>query len=838
MTGHIQMELDIESLQYVKHVVSMYQAADAIETLQSAIEKESFSGRRMSLMVNIAFLKLSLELTSDVINICGQVLKQEPSFTMAHFLKGLAFLWKSHEEAAISAWEDALKVGGPARFYALMKRLTVDPNVRAHLFQLRYDVEAVVDMLQDSVYKVYTESDTQQAFAELRGSMAGPAISHFNLILAADPANYEAYKGRACGHCLLGNWMQAIEDFTKAIEADVDVDECCKYRGMAYAALGKYGAAVMDLSHAISLSPRDYDAILVRARIQMRRKLYGHALRDFEKVSDSRGDDNLWLSIAECRYALGYLATASEALARVSGDDPRKLYCHFLILRDTRKFEEALEVILKLVETLPVFFTLRTAADFLSDLGRSEEAIRYYKLALDQKPGDADTQRLYGLALFESGEAMQAVTLLQQVSETADLEERTIAYSELVINDILTGGDVENFDKKTTEKSLLKECSKDGRFMLFVMKSSYLPISECLRELARGHALIKKTEIPESFSLPEATDVFDKLLEDADRLGRKCVPEAKEVVDNRRVIRALGLCVLYIARQMKTKYFLEPEDSDWEPVLEECKGILNLADMRQRVKWVAGHSSMSTAGSLPIYYLQRGERCSPRFCQAKQMQLAVSKLREEIRNHNSKGWSGAEIDALSDLPAIYAMAQKDLKVTQTLPVGGGDQIFSMPLHLQYLGDHGWNLFLQPHQDVTSRSLYYKVLSDMWLKVVSNDGQSLAALASFVVVFWITHPLACYSPEFGHVFFHAYLLASDNAETGVLEDGPGELFMRYLLRWNATEMLSICRNLYEKRTPSTVHQESLDFWNELPSFGTVLKLLQHPYTKPEPQAKSE
>ena len=828
---------DPTALQFVINEMRCFHTAQALEVVRNALNEDAQN--KPALLVNMALLKLSLELVKSAISDCKKAEAYEPAFPLAYFVEGLGHLWSSHEEAAVEAWENGAAHGGPVYQFAVMRRLTVDHNFRAHVFRMRFDVLAVLEMFEsaDAAKKVYTECDTQQAFAELTSSQTNASIAHFNLIIAADPENMKAYKGRGCAECLVGQWKNAIEDLTKAIKNDVDVAECSRFRAIAYAALGNYSAAVADFSVAISISPMDFEAIVERAKIQMIRKFYGSALSDFQKIMETKYDESISVAIAECHYALGDLEFAKKEIEKYQGNpDQRKCYCYYLILRDLRMFDEAKEKIMKAVELLPTFFLLRTAGDYMLDLGRPEEAARYYVAALNQKPGDAETQRLYALVLFELGEAVPACSILQHMSVAADEEENGIDLCQDVIKDIVLNGDLKNFNVSRHKGSILKEGATDGRFMLHLMKSINNPFTEAVRNLAEGPTKIEKEELPESFSLPQLDQPWTELLEDADRLGRKCLMEVREVVDNSRLIRALGLCVLMLAHQMKAKWFGNPSKDDWKEAIEMCRGILNLADLRTDVTWIVDKNGSVKSDIVPVYYLQRGERPSPRFF--KDM-AHISMLRLRTGLGKIVGISQRELASMTRLSSIYSLVQQDVSIAGTVQVDSGEELPTPSVNVKYLGAYGWELFVKPPVNIDGIHRYHEVIGSVWERMMLNvDEERLSLLPYFVDLIWLVHPLAAYSHELGHVMFHAVMLAADGVEVPVLKGGLGEVFIRQMIAPKIQDMNDICKSIYAKREPSHVHESSLEFWSKPPSIATIMRLLLVRQERPESETKEE
>lgn len=830
---------DPASLDFVKNEIAGYRTTQALDTLKTMLMDDSPRERKIHVLVNQALLKLSLELVKSAITDCKQAIALDQSFSLAFFVEGLAYLWSGHEETAVEAWENGVSHGGPVYQFALMKRLTVDHNLRAHVYRLRFDIVAVLDLLADneSCKKVFTECDTQQAFTELTSSQTTASIAHFNLILAADPENYKAYKGRGCAECLVGQWKNAIDDLTKAINGNVDVAECSRFRAIAYAALGHYSAAVADFSVAIAISPMDFESVVERAKIQMIRKFYMSALSDFQKIMETKYDEATSVAIAECHYALGDLEFAKKELEKYDGPpDQKKLYCYYLTLRELGMFEEAKEKILKAVELLPTFFLLRTAGDFMFDLGKPAEAARYYVAALNQKPGDAETQRLYALVLFEIGEAIPACSILQHMSVAADEEESGIDLCQDVINDIALNGDLKNFNVSRYTRSILKEGAVDGRFMLHLMRGIAGPVTASVRELSAGATKIGKEELFDAFTLPAITPSTE-LIEDADRLGRKCLIRAREVVDNVRVIRALGLCVLMLAHKMKNQWLVTPSKDDWREAIELCRGILNLADLRTDVSWIVGKDGEVRSDVVPVYYLQRGERLSPRFYK-ETASIAMLRLRTGLTK--SVDLSSRDLSTMTRLSSIYSLVQRDISISGTVQVDS-EELPTPSVNVRHLGAYGWELFVKPPTSIDAIHRYHGIIANVWEKMMTSqtDDERLAMLPYLVDLIWLVHPLSAYSHELGHVVFHAFVLAVSNSEVPVLEGVSGEIFIRQMIAPKIRDMTETCKILYGKKVDSCVSESSLDFWNEMPSVAAIMRVLMVEHKiEPEPVAETE
>ncbi len=76
-----------------------------------------------------------------------------------------------------------------------------------------------------------------------------------NHTLKVTDNNWHIYNGRGVAYGDLGNYRQAIDDFSMVIEIKPGFAEAYINRGTAYAYLGNYRQAIEDFSRAIEIKP-------------------------------------------------------------------------------------------------------------------------------------------------------------------------------------------------------------------------------------------------------------------------------------------------------------------------------------------------------------------------------------------------------------------------------------------------------------------------------------------------------------------------------------------------------------------------------------------------------
>jgi tetratricopeptide (TPR) repeat protein len=96
------------------------------------------------------------------------------------------------------------------------------------------------------------------------------AIDDCSRAIEIDPGFAEAYYNRGNAYVALGNHRQAIDDYGRAIEIKPGYVAAYCNRGHAYADLGNYRQAIEDYSRAIEIKPGYADAYNNRAFIYLK----------------------------------------------------------------------------------------------------------------------------------------------------------------------------------------------------------------------------------------------------------------------------------------------------------------------------------------------------------------------------------------------------------------------------------------------------------------------------------------------------------------------------------------------------------------------------------------
>ena len=109
------------------------------------------------------------------------------------------------------------------------------------------------------------------------------AVDDFSKAIELDPKNGKAYYNRAIVYGALGRNKDAIEDGTRAIELNPKDANAYINRGIDYIGIGNYGKAVADLNKAIELNAQDAAAYYARGYAHQKLSTFERALPDFRK---------------------------------------------------------------------------------------------------------------------------------------------------------------------------------------------------------------------------------------------------------------------------------------------------------------------------------------------------------------------------------------------------------------------------------------------------------------------------------------------------------------------------------------------------------------------------
>jgi tetratricopeptide (TPR) repeat protein len=138
------------------------------------------------------------------------------------------------------------------------------------------------------------------------------AIDYLTKAIELDPKSSRAYYYRGIAYGKLGNDQQAIKDFDKAIELNPKYSMAYNGRGIAYGNLGDYKQAIEDYNKAIELNPKYAHAYYDRGLAYDKLGNYKQAIEDYGKAIELT--QNIRWPIMAGVLPMAILATTSRQL--------------------------------------------------------------------------------------------------------------------------------------------------------------------------------------------------------------------------------------------------------------------------------------------------------------------------------------------------------------------------------------------------------------------------------------------------------------------------------------------------------------------------------------------
>lgn len=183
------------------------------------------------------------------------------------------------------------------------------------------------------------------------------AISDYTKAIELNPKDAVAYNSRGITYKKLGQYTQAISDYTKAIELNSKYAMAYNNRGNAYYYLGQYTQAISDFTKAIELNPEDAEAYCNRGLVYKKLDQYTKAISDYTKAIEL--NPKYALAYYNRGFAYGKLDQYTKAISdftRAIELNPKLALAYNyrgLAYASLGKFEEAEKDLLKAVELNP-----------------------------------------------------------------------------------------------------------------------------------------------------------------------------------------------------------------------------------------------------------------------------------------------------------------------------------------------------------------------------------------------------------------------------------------------------------------------------------------------------
>ncbi len=168
-------------------------------------------------------------------------------------------------------------------------------NVVRDYFVNTYNIEIDMDWESSSEYQLNhlkaSEQDYNRGLASLHSGEYQQAINDLTRAIEIYPNHAAAHINRGSAYYKLGNHQQAIEDFNKAIEIDPKLAEAYFGRGNVFFKLGSYRQTINDYNKALELNPKFIHAYINLGNVFVKLGDRDIAIQNY-KIAAQLGDIN------------------------------------------------------------------------------------------------------------------------------------------------------------------------------------------------------------------------------------------------------------------------------------------------------------------------------------------------------------------------------------------------------------------------------------------------------------------------------------------------------------------------------------------------------------------
>ena len=224
------------------------------------------------------------------------------------------------------------------------------------------------------------------------------AIENYTTALEIKPRDASTYYWRGSAFESAGTYDRAIQDFTKAVSIDPSDASNYAARGRAYRKAGDYERAIQDYSSALAIDPRNASNLLLRAMIYDDIEKFDLAVADLTRAIALAPNDpsnytwrgKAYRSIEKFDLAIADL-TRAIALAP---NDPFNYTSRAEVYRSIGDYERALTDLSRSVELKPDAYVYSLRGRTYDAMKKPDQAIVEYTNALKFAPTE-DRRALY-----------------------------------------------------------------------------------------------------------------------------------------------------------------------------------------------------------------------------------------------------------------------------------------------------------------------------------------------------------------------------------------------------------------------------------------------------------
>ena len=352
----------------------------------------------------------------------------------------------AHLNERITAQHSLFLFGLPSSEKLISEEIIIESASKE---QIRKDLEELHDICEESLFPdfvgfayiqrpdaPYLTPDAEEYFrsglkAQQRGQYS-EAIQDFTKAIELKPDYATAYATRGTVYGNQGEYDRTIQDLTKAIELKPDYTGAYLIRGTAYFYQGEHDRTIQDLTKAIELKPNYAEAYATRGEAYFRQGEHDHTIQDFTKVIELKPDDaTAYVNRGRAYGNQGeYDRTIQDATKAI------KLKPNYAEAYATRgevyfrqgEYDHAIQDATKAIELKPddaeAYFTRGRA---YGNQGEYDRTIQDATKAIKLKPNYAEAYATRGTAYFYQGEYDRAI---QDATKAIELKpDDAIAYA-------------------------------------------------------------------------------------------------------------------------------------------------------------------------------------------------------------------------------------------------------------------------------------------------------------------------------------------------------------------------------------------------------------------------
>jgi tetratricopeptide (TPR) repeat protein len=317
------------------------------------------------------------------------VVARAPDFPWGYFNRGITYLEQTNYDAAVTDF---------SRVIELVPDVPDGYYVRGYTYYEMGNNEGALADFHEYVRMVGSaaaDPEVLQIIADLEGSgvptsaTGGARAAPFRIapLFSSEPASGDPAAAYDEGIAFLqeGEYEQALDSFTRAIELDPAYADAYYIRGALSSFLADYDVAVADFTHVIELAPNFPDVYFDRGQAYYYQSDLTQAQADFDQYIELAG-------VNAAQERLDFIAQIERDQALVAGPAPttaQGFYDRASAYNRLRDFDAAIADLTQALELDPDYTDAYVNRAGIHQLQENyQQAIADYTQALEQTPDD------------------------------------------------------------------------------------------------------------------------------------------------------------------------------------------------------------------------------------------------------------------------------------------------------------------------------------------------------------------------------------------------------------------------------------------------------------------